>query len=239
MLRTRLVPALFAFAASVVLCTQTLAATLAEPDASVYTTFSGSATSVQWTVCGATAQSEGCYGSGSLGPFVAVGAMLESDIISINGAAVTRYMYIVDTGATPVSLHVYKKTISVSTSSVSTVITPYKTIPLLPLVGGTNVPTFMAANGKFLFIGTSLSANAVRVTKNDLALQVVGGFSPAINVTSITSDPYGNVIVAQGNGQSSGFSLFGPDGNTKEDGGGNEFIVGTTQAVPASLLLHF
>jgi len=191
---------------------------------------------VQWLLCGSTSQSDGCYGSGTLGPFVAVGSILESDPVSIVGNTVTRYIYVVDTGATPVTMYVYKKTISVTVSDATVVISPYKTLPLLPLVGGTNVPTFMAANGKFLFIGTSISAQAVRVAKSNLTVQALGSFSPPINVSSITSNSYGYVTVTQG-GSSGGFTLYGPEGNGVEDGGGGEVVVGTTQAVQATSYL--
>ena len=45
----------------------------------LYTTYqiSSNHQTVSWIVCGSTQESEGCYGSGNLGPFGSVGALLE------------------------------------------------------------------------------------------------------------------------------------------------------------------
>lgn len=204
----------------------------AAPDANLYTNYYGSATNVNWIVCGSTEESEGCYDFGSIGPFVAVGAMLESNP-TISGDVVTRYIYVVDGGASPVTLYVYKKTDTVSSSFDTAVVTLYATVSLSPLVGGDSVTTYMAANPNYLYIGTSLSPNAVSVTKSNLEVSELGGFSPPLDVTSISSDQYGFVTVTQG----TAFTVYGPDGSWVEDGGGTQFMLGTTQAVPASTLL--
>lgn len=202
------------------------------PDANLFTNYYGSSTSVNWIVCGSTQQSEGCYDFGTIGPFVSVGAMLESNP-TVSGDVVTRYIYVVDQGASPVTMYVYKKTDTVSSSFDTAVVTLFKTVSLRQLVGGSDVTTYMAANPKFLFIGTSLSPNGVEVAKSTLRVTELGGFSPPTDVTSITSDQYGFVTVTQG----SAFTVFGPDGSSTEDGGGTQFMLGTTQAVPASSLL--
>jgi hypothetical protein len=203
------------------------------PDSTLYTTYSGTPTSVSWIVCGSTEESEGCYGSGKLGPFAGVGAILEGNP-SVSGDVVTRAIYIVDSGdESDVQLYVYKKTDTVTSSSDTVDVTLAKTISL-PLTGGTKVLTYMAANAKYLFIGTSLSTQGIRVTKSNLAVTLLGGFSPPIDVTSITVDEYGYVAVTQ----AGGFSLYGPDGGEEEDGGGTSFTVGTAQSLPASVLLN-
>lgn len=122
------------------------------PDANLYTNYYGTPTSVHWIVCGSTEESEGCYAAGSIGPFLAVGAMLESNP-TVSGDVVTRYIYVVDAGASPVTMYVYKKTDTVSSSFDTTVVTLYKTVSLSKLVGGSSVTTYMAANPKYLFIG--------------------------------------------------------------------------------------
>jgi len=53
----------------------------------------------------------------------------------------------------------------------------------------------MAANSKFLFIGTNHSPSAVVVQKSNLSFSEAGGFSPPINVAAITADNYGYVTV--------------------------------------------
>lgn len=203
------------------------------PDATLYTNYYGTPTSVNWIVCGSTAETEGCYDFGSIGPFKAVGAMLEGNP-TVSGDVVTRYIYVVDSDASPVTLYVYKKTDTVSSTFDTTVVTLYKTVSLSTLVGGSTVTTYMAANPKYLYIGTSLSSSAVAVTKSTLKVTGAGGgFSPPSDVSSITSDGYGYVTITQGDV----FTVYDPEGSYVEDGGGTQFMLGTTQAVPASTLL--
>jgi hypothetical protein len=98
-------------------------------------------------------------------------------------------------------------------------------------MGGTSAVASMAANANFLFIGTNQSPNAIVMKKGNYSFTGIGGFSPPINVSAITSDKYGYVTVTYGsNGGNSGFIVFGPDGNSREDGGGAPFMLGTTQA---------
>jgi hypothetical protein len=203
----------------------------APPDANLYTNYYGTPTSVNWIVCGSTEESSGCYDSGNIGPFAAVGAMLEGNP-SVTGDVVTRFIYVADAGDAHVILYVYKKTDTVTSSFDTTVVTLFKTIDL-PLTGGSGVATYMAANPKYLYLGTSLSAQGVAVTKSNLDVTRLGGFSPPTNVSSITSNQYGYVTVTQG----TAFTVYGPDGSYVEDGGGTQFMLGTTQAVPASSLL--
>jgi len=200
------------------------------PDANLYTNYYGTPTSVNWVVCGSTAETEGCYDSGSIGPFKGVGAMLEGNP-SVSGDVVTRYIYVVDSAASPVTLYVYKKTDTVSSTFDTTVVTLDKTASLSQLVGGASLTTYMAANNKYLYIGTSSSPQAVQVQKSNL--KVLEGGIVSGNVSSITSDAYGFITVTQG----TDFVVYDPDGSYVEDGGGTEFMLGTTQAVPASSLL--
>jgi hypothetical protein len=205
------------------------------PDAGLYTTYTAYTSSggitLNFSVCGSTQQSSGCYGGGSIGPFVAVSAMLEG-APTIAGNVVTRAIYVVDSAnVAGVTLYVYKKTDTVSASYDTTTVTLAHTVSL-PLVGGTSVKTYMAGNNAFLFIGTSQSTQAVRVNKNSLATASVGGFSPPANVSAIAADGYGNVTLTQGNG----FYTYGPNGSLQEDGGGADFMVDTVQGIvpPAS-----
>lgn len=205
----------------------------AAPDSTLYTTytlFAGSGgVTVSWSVCGSTAGSSGCYASGSLGPFVAVGAMVEGKP-SVSGNVVTRAIYVVDSGNASVKLYVYKKTDTVSSSFDTVAVTLLRTATL-PLTGGSSAQTFMAANSGFLFVGTDLTSSAVEVKKSNLAVTTIPGFSPPINVSSITSDEYGYVTVTFGGSSESGFYLYGPAGTLQEDGGGLDFVLGTTQAI--------
>ncbi|MGA7695153.1 MAG: hypothetical protein WCA76_08985 [Candidatus Sulfotelmatobacter sp.] len=222
---SRVLSVLLLLAAAVPLQAQQPAA---PPDSTLYTNYFGTSAPLTWIVCGSTQQSSGCYASGDLGPFVAIGAMLEG-IPSVASDVVTRAIYIVDSGANPVKLYVYSKTDTVSASEDAVSVTLTKTITL-PLTGGSNISASMAANNKFLFIGTDEGTLAVKVNKSNLVVTKLEEFSAA--TLSITSDQYGYVTIAQ----VGGFTLYGPDGDVEEDGGGSQFMIGTTQAVPASAL---
>jgi hypothetical protein len=213
----------------------------APPDSTLYTTYtlsSGNQT-VNWIVCGSTQQSSGCYASGSLGPFVNAGALMEGNPVT-SGNTVTRAIYVVDAGNASVKLYVYKKTDTVTTQTDTVTVTLNKTANLDPLVGGGTVSCSMAANNRFLFIGTDQSQQAVEVNKSTLSVVAVGGFSPPLNVTAITADKYGYVTVTQGNFFSggNGFYLFGPTGALQEDGVGADFELNTVTAVSTSTLPH-
>ena len=213
------------------------------PDATLYTSyfFDSSYQEVSWVVCGSTAQTEGCYDAGQLGPFGTVGAMLEG-LPSVNNKTntVTRHIYVVDVAAGDgkgVVLYVYKKQDVVSSSFDTTTITLSTTVNL-PLTGGSKALCSMAANNGFLFIGTNHSSQAVEVQKSNLNVETIGGFSPPVNVTSITADKYGYVTVTFGGfltGESA-FVQFGPDGQGEGDGGGAWFMLSTTSGLSTATL---
>ena len=208
-------------------------------DGTLFTTYSRDTndTTLGLTVCGSTQNTEGCYGSASLGPFGKIGAILESNPqTDLSTNTVTRSIYVVDsasgTSQNGVTLFVYTKTDAITPDFDTVTVTLSKTVAL-PLTGGLSARTSMAANTQFLFVGTSLTAQGVELNKRTLTPVLVGGFSPPINVSAITADQYGYVTITFGsfNGGESGFYLFGPDGSGQEDGGGADFTVGTTQAV--------
>ncbi len=175
-----------------------------------------------------------------MGPFAHAGAIIEDNEAFNNYTnTVTRNIYVVDDAAgsgTGVTLYVYRKT-DVVTSSFDTVTVTLTNTVALPLTGGANVTTYMAANNSYLFIGTNLSQGAVEVRKADLSLGTVGGFSPPMNVSAITANKYGYVTVNFGGASGpSGFVAFGPNGGSVEDGGGNENVVDTMNAISTANL---
>ena len=87
-------------------------------------------------------------------------------------------------------------------------------------------------------IETTLSPDAIEVTKSTLAVAQFGGFSPPINMHAVTADAYGYTTVDFGkfNGSNTGFIALGPDGISRGDGGGARFMLNTTQAVVPSML---
>jgi hypothetical protein len=191
-------------------------------------------------VCGSLPDTFGCYGSAFLGPFGKIGALLEGNP-STKGSTVTRAIYVVDIAAgangTGVNLNIYKKTDTTFSSEDTVAVSLFKTISL-PLTGGSTAFCSMAANAGYLFIGTDQSPQGVEVKKSNGTVTLLGGFSPPINVTSITADQYGYVTVTQGGfgSFSNGFSVYGPNGAGQEDGGDADFMLGTTNGVSAAKL---
>ncbi len=216
------------------------AAPAAVIDATLYTRYSTDIahTTVNWNVCGSLPGSSGCYGSGSLGPFGRVGALMEGEPkTNRNAQTVTRAIYVLDTASgtdqNGVTLYVYTKVDTITTDSDTITITLSQTISL-PLVGGTNPHSAqMAANKQFLFIGTDQSPQAVQISKRTFSITQLGGFTPPINVFGIFGDEYGYVTLSFGSFRSfnNDFIVVGPDGSVKEDSTGSQFMLNTVNAV--------
>jgi hypothetical protein len=214
----------------------------AAPDATLYTSYYPGShyQNIGYFVCGSTPGSEGCYASGTLGPFGHAGALIEGNAHTEENSVI-RDIYIVDLGnessTSEVNLYVYKKIDIVTASSDTVTVQLTNTVPL-PLIGGGVARCSMAANGGFLFIGTDKSPQAVRVQKSNLAVTQIGGFDPPITVTSITADKYGYVTVTFGGFLSgeNGFYQFGPNGQDTEDGGGAWFMLNTVMGVSTKSL---
>jgi hypothetical protein len=212
------------------------------PDSGLYTTYrvATNLQSTSWQVCGSTSGSDGCYASGSLGPFGRIGAMLEGSALT-SGDTVTRRIFVLDLEsgktANEVTLFVYTKKDTVADGDDTVIVTLDQTIAL-PLVGGKKVSASMAANNAYLFAGTDQSYQAVSVDKGLWTVTGLGGFDPPVPVAEITADSYGFVTVTFGapGAEFSGFYTFGPTGAGQEDGGGPSFMLDNRNAVrPAPL----
>jgi|CZKK01.1.fsa_nt_gi hypothetical protein len=197
--------------------------------------------SVSWFVCGSLPDSYGCYGSGTLGPFGYVGALMEGNP-STKGNTVTRTIYALDVGAgsnkTSVILYIYQKTDTITSSNDSVSVTLSKTIDL-SLTGGSAALISMAANSKFLFVGTNQGGVAIQIQKNNLKqTEIIDQSSGGAVVTAITMDQYGYVTVNWGDtdGESTANSVYNPDGELVQYGGGGEFMLNTMQAILTSTL---
>lgn len=208
-----------------------LVATASTPiDANLYTTYSVYAphNSLSWSRCGATAQSEGCFGNGQISGFKRVCAMIDGTPV-VAGSQVTHDLYILDGGATSsdtVTLSVYQFVDEITSSFDTTTVTLLQTVNLT-LQGGAAAACSMAANADYVYVGTNASDYAVSVKKTSYATAQLPGFSPAIPVTQITADDRGYVIVQYGSGTNNGFYMYSPDGANVEDGGGNALIPST------------
>jgi hypothetical protein len=236
--------ALITLSLALPLFAQTAAVPPAPPDATLYNSYVPSVgyQNITWFVCGSTQTTEGCYASGTLGPFGTAGAMIEGNAsANLTTGTVTRAIYVVDTATgsagNGVTLYVYKQVETVTSSTVTVTITLTRTVPL-PLVGGSSSLCSIAANNLFLFIGTDQSPYVLRVQKGNLAMAQFGGFEPPMNVSSVTSDKYGFVTATFGGFTSSqnGFIQFAPNGNSVGGGGGAWFMLNTMEGISTSTL---
>jgi hypothetical protein len=194
-------------------------------DSGLYTTYGtdNAKTTLSWIVCGSVLGSSGCYSSGDLGAFGHIGSIIESPKVYDNReGTVTRALYVLDqaygSGQNGVALYVYQRVDTIAGSYESTTFTLEKTISL-PLVGGGQAVTFVAANKGYLVIGSSNSTVPVEVNKHTFAITPLGIISQI--PTAITADNYGYVTVTAANG----FFVVGPDGSLQEDGGGSPFTI--------------
>ena len=219
------------------------AAPAAPIDAGLYTRYNldQTHTNLGWNVCGSLPGSSGCYGSGSLGPFGRVGAMMEGEpTINRRAGTVTRAIFVLDANSGPnqnaVVLYVYTKVDTITTNTDTVTVTLSQTISL-PLVGdplSSGALPFMAANTQFLFIGTDQSPQAVEVDKSTFSITQLGGFNPPINVFAILVDQYGYATLSFGNFRGAGSKAFivaGPDGSDEEEGNVTQFMLDTVMGL--------
>ena len=209
-------------------------------DSTLFTTYTleGGGTYIDFLVCGSLPGTSGCYGSGMLGLFGKVGVMIEGNPISnVKAGRVTRYIYIVDvaygSSGNEVALYIYKKVDTINGGDDTVTSSLFKTV-ILPLTGGNATVASMAANAKFLYVGTNQDELAVQLQKSNLAITRFGGVSGPYNVTAITADQYGFVTVTWGNG--AGFYVVNPSGQGQSDGGGAAFMLNTLQStIPSTV----
>lgn len=213
------------------------AAAAATPADNLYTTYSRiGPNQISWITCGSTADSSGCYGSGTLGNLNNACDIMEGPPTFVSSTPsqyfVARHVFVMNAGTTAAggtTLNVYRKTDTITASSDTTTITLVNQVAL-PLTGG-NVRCFMAGNAVALFMGTDQSPNAVEVTIAGKAVTTIPGFSPPINVSQISASDTGFVAVTFGSGRETGFIVFGPDGSLEEDGGGSPFVINNLQGL--------
>jgi len=216
------------------------------PNAGLYTSYSigSDYQNVTWTVCGTTQTTEGCYGTGTLGPFAHAAALIESSpVVDVATGTVTRYIYLADNQARPpyndfVYLYVYKK-VDVVTSSTDTVTVSFVKFVSMRLLGGSGTTVFMAGNENYIYVGTSVYPFAVRIQRTNLShLVQTAQVSPEADVTAITSDFYGNVTVTFGGAtnHTAGSLQFDINGNSLGTPTTNVYMLNTSAALQTSSL---
>jgi hypothetical protein len=202
------------------------------PDSTLFTYyFASGTTQMTWVTCGSLPQTEGCYGSGTLGPYTNACAVVQSVPVAINPFTVTRYIYVLDTGSSPsgMKLTAYKRTDTVSQTDDTITITTQAVVPLPTLVGGTGVTCYMAQNPAAVYAGTNQGTSPVAINKSTYAVSQVGLFTGP--VTAITADSYGYVTINQNQNGSHGNTVYAPNGQLEGDGGGSYFMINPIDAV--------
>lgn len=207
------------------------------PDETLYTVYSYSqqpATQINWSTCGSTPQTEGCYGSGNFGPFTNVCAIVQSAPAPFNPSTVLRYIYILDTGSTAggATLTAYKRTDEVTQTDDVIMITQLAVVPLPSIVGGSGVTCYLAQNPTDVYAATNESGQAAVINKTTFSVTQTGIIEG--NVSAITADTYGYVTIVQNAGSTSGNSVYGPNGSLESDGGGSYFMINPIDGVNPS-----
>ena len=87
----------------------------------------------------------------------------------------------------------------------------------------------MAQNPSYVYAATSQSTLAAAINKTTFSVGRAGDFGA--NVSAITADSYGFVTIVQGSGFGAGFTVYGPNGQPEEDGGGGPFMINPIDAV--------
>src|SRR5436190_23426401 len=142
-------------------------------DAGLYTLYSGPAdgSHIDFDVCGQLVGSGGCYGGGILDNFESACSVLEGRP-KTNENVVTRAIYILDrhlTKRASATLYVYTRTDTI-TDTLDQVQVTLTTQVAVGITAGQNAKRMMAANDRFLYIGTNKDPVAVSVDKKSFGL---------------------------------------------------------------------
>ncbi len=171
----------------------------AAPAPYYYSTYERFGANILWMTCGYNATSEGCFGSGDLGPFgrpCAVAGepqlVVVADSVPGNSPQSLLYFYTRNESATPSAT--LAKTVAVAIPSSAT------------------ATCHLAVNGNFAYFGTSASSTFYKIDLRTYALtsgSSCGGATSAITVSDKA------VVVSQSNC----YTLFDSAGTMQEDGG--------------------
>jgi len=195
-------------------------------DANVFTyyNFVPGGSSINWTTCGRTGGISGCFGSGSIGPFAGPCAIMEGKPTT-SGNTLNQYVYVVEastTGFQYAVLDIYQKQDVINGSD-----TPSMSLVRrinLNLKVGLKTACFMAGGPRYIFIGTVLSARAMRFDTVTQKLVAEGSNSvPTGLVSQITADARGFVTINYTHGMTTAVDFYDPDGNLTQSGGGSAF----------------
>jgi hypothetical protein len=196
-------------------------------DKTLYAEFTLNSTFVEFTVCGSLPQSEGCYDGGTMNPpFEQACAVLQGEP-KTKGDVMTRDIYVLDKRTSPTApalLYVFERQDTITQTFDTTTVTLVGTVNL-GITGGSQAHCSMAADKKYVFVGTDANPNAIRVSKSDNST-LSFGISNQGGVLNINADDRGYIAL-----DFSGGYLITYQGFTVIDGGGNYDLVGVDNGV--------
>lgn len=179
-------------------------------DAKLYTTYGVAAdgTSIDYEICGPG----GCRGAGNIAPFDRACAIMEGKP-STQDHVTTRAIYVLDKRSaerSEVTFYVYTRTDTITRNGIDFQIVLTAKIPL-GIQAGSKARCFMAANDRFVYVGTDKSTTGLSIDKASLSLDMAGGE----NIQSITASDKGFVCISI----PGGFVVYDPFGTVAEAGG--------------------
>jgi hypothetical protein len=214
---------LFAAAAVVAATARCWAAEPAALDKGLFATFENYKTGIDFSVCGSTGESEGCYGSANLDPPFDYACGVLQGKPKTNGDTMTRAIYVLDkrTSTTDdMMLYVYERK-DVIQNSYDSVSATLKATVDLEMTGGASADCMLAGNDNYVYAGTNAGAGVAVVDKRNNEVGRRAGRSTSDTLVSITADDRGYVAVDS----TDGFYVVDPHGNDEEDGGGNAAFI--------------
>jgi len=211
------------------------------PDSGLFTNyFSGGnpATTINWVTCGSTAQSEGCYESGMLGPFTNACSIVQSVPAPLNFNTVLRYIYVMDAGsrAGGATLTIYKRIDVISPTYDTTTITQLAVVALPTLAAGPGATCATSQNPTNVYAGTYQGPNIAVINKTNFS---VSSFAGSENLSALTADYYGFVTISWGSGFPDDSVTIGPNGQTQQSGGGSYWLINPINGLNPDSLPRF
>ncbi|HEY6578159.1 MAG TPA: hypothetical protein VIY09_02455 [Rhizomicrobium sp.] len=215
---TLLAAAAFALAGN-----QAWAAGPAALDQGLFATFQNYKTSIEFSVCGATGGSEGCYGSADLDPPFDYACGVLQGKPKTKGDTMTRAVYVLDRRTSTTAdmvLYVYERKDVIQNSDDSVSATLKATVDL-GITGGPGADCMLVGNDDYVYAGTNANASVATVDKRNNEVGHLAAHSTSDTLVSITADDRGYVAV----NFTDEFYVVDPHGNDEEDGGGNAALI--------------
>ena len=217
------------------------AAATSDPTTGLYAQFgfNQAFTQLTWSVCGSVNGSNGCYGTGTLGGFGRIGALIQgAPTVDATTGLVTRNLYVIDQAvgggtSTTTQLRVFELDETVAAPNVTVAMKEVKRVSL-PMKGGLGTQTWLVGNRNFLIVGNSADGSPYSVAKSGLAVQAQQ-FNGTLE--EVTTNGYGFVETDHDTGFNPGevTMFYTYDANLQpvdSGGGGAGYFLNTEVGLP-------